>query len=388
LYCNMKRTVYNGCDLLDSAKVRELLEGKKLGLITNMSGVTRSLKTTSSVLASMYDLCTLFGPEHGIRGAMQAGDFDKESFKDPETGVPVYDLHGKDKEPAENALSKLDAVLFDIQDIGVRYYTYQYAMLDAMKLCAKHGVQMIILDRVDPLGGTFVGGNRIEESCTSGVGAVPSQPAICGMTIGELALWFNAYLNIGADVSVIPCDGWDRSMWFDDTDLLFVPPSPNMPSLDTNILYPGTCFIEGTNLSEGRGTTKPFEIFGAPWMEPERVIDAMNSLSDSARETFEGIVFRPCSFTPMFHKHAGELCGGIQLHLRDRNSVDMYGAGLHILSVLRQLYPSQFEFRPFIMKLVGTSKVMEPDFDANEYVKSQKAGIDAFIEERKQYLLY
>ena len=386
----MKHTVYNACDLLDTASAKSLFAGRRLGLITNMSGVTRDLKTTSSAMKKQYDLCALFGPEHGIRGAAQAGGHDNEIFCDPETGVPVYDLfaHGETRQQAKAALSSLDAVVFDIQDIGVRYYTYQFAMLDAMRICKNAGVPFIVLDRINPLGGVRVEGNCIDADCTSGVGAVHGQPAVAGMTIGELALWFNDHMDVHADVQILPCEGWRREMTFDDTDLLFVPPSPNMPTTDTVFLYPGTCFFEGTNLSEGRGTTKPFELFGAPWMESQRVLDALYALPSEARETFAGIVFRPCAFTPTFHKHAGTLCGGLQLHVRDRASCDMYAAGLYLLDVLRKLYPEKCEFTRFLPHLVGTNAIMDVDFDAASYLASQKSKIAAFCAERKPYLIY
>ena len=386
----MKHTVYNTCDLLDTAAAKSLLAGRRLGLITNMSGVPRDLKTTSSAMKGQYDLCALFGPEHGIRGAAQAGGHDNEIFCDPETGVPVYDLfaHGEARQQAEAALSSLDAVVFDIQDIGVRYYTYQFAMLDAMRICKNAGVPFIVLDRINPLGGVRVEGNCIDADCTSGVGAVHGQPAVAGMTVGELALWFNDHMDVHADVQVLPCEGWRREMIFDDTDLLFVPPSPNMPSTDTVFLYPGTCFFEGTNLSEGRGTTKPFELFGAPWMESQRVLGALYALPAEAREPFAGIVFRPCAFTPTFHKHAGTLCGGLQLHVRDRACCDMYAAGLYLLDVLRKLYPEKCEFTRFLPHLVGTNAIMDADFDAASYLASQKSKIAAFCAERKPYLIY
>jgi len=384
----MKHIVYNACDRLDSAEARALLSGRRLGLITNMSGVTRELRTTASAIAKLYSLAALFGPEHGIRGAAQAGGHDAADTIDSETGVPVYDLFGKHKAAAEAVLAALDAVVFDIQDIGVRYYTYQFTLLDAMRLAAKHGVPMIVLDRTNPIGGVNIQGNRIDADCISGVGAVVSQPAVCGMTIGELAQWFNAHLAVGAEISVLRCEGWQREMWFDDTDLLHVPPSPNMPSLDANILYPGTCFFEGTTLSEGRGTTKPFELFGAPWMDPARVIDAMYALPAEAREAFSGLVMRPCAFTPIFHKHQGELCGGIQLHVRDRHALDMYAAGLYFLQVLRELYPAECTFREGLARLVGTKQVLADDFDAAAYLASQKPGIAAFAAERAEYLLY
>jgi len=386
----MKYTVYNACDLLDTAAAKKLLGGRRLGLVTNMSGVTRDLKTTSSAIHKAYDLCALFGPEHGIRGAAQAGGHDNEAFCDPETGVPVYDLfaHGEAREKTEAVLSSLDAVVFDIQDIGVRYYTYQYTMLDAMRICKNAGVPFVVLDRLNPLGGVRVEGNLIDADCTSGVGAVHGQPAVAGMTVGELALWYNDHMDVHADVSVLPCEGWRREMSFDDTDLLFVPPSPNMPTTDAIFLYPGTCFFEGTNLSEGRGTTKPFELFGAPWMEPERVLDALNTLSADAKDAFAGITFRPCAFTPTFHKHAGTLCGGLQLHVRDRAACDMYAVGLYLLDVLRKLYPDVCEFSRFLPHLVGTNAVMDAEFDVHAYLASQKKPLAEFCEMRRKYLIY
>jgi len=387
----MKTNVYNGCDLLDSCSAKKLLANKKLGLLTNMSGLTKDLKLASVELSRKYNLCALFGPEHGIYGTNQAGGFDKEQFIDPDTGAPVFDLFGGDgKIPVatESAFSSIEALVVNIQDIGVRYYTYQFAMLDCMKLCAKYNVEVIVLDRINPLGGKNIFGNRIEKDCLSYVGNVESQPAVYGMTIGELALWFNGRLNLGVTVSVLCCEGWKRDMWFDDTDLLFVPPSPNMSSLETAILYPGTCFFEGTNLSEGRGTTKPFEMFGAPWIEPQRIIDRIEDLSPEAKEVMQGIVFRKCSFTPMFGKHKGEVCHGLQLHLRDREHIDAYAVGLYLISIIKTSYPNEFEYTRTMPLLTGTKKSIDPEFDPFKYVNEQKSGLAEFMNERKNYLLY
>ena len=386
----MKYSIYNGCDLLDTQKAKELLGGKKLGHLTNMSGVSKDHKLSTVEIASKFNLCALLAPEHGIMGAKQAGNFDDKVFCDPETGIPVYDIFGLGKIPesTEEAISKLDAVIINIQDIGVRYYTYQFALLDLMKICTKYSKEVIILDRINPLGGVNVLGNRIEKECVSGVGAVESQPALCGMTIGELALWFNAHLGIGAEISVLPCDGWSRDMWYDDTDLLFVPPSPNMPSIETAILYPGTCFIEGTNLSEGRGTTKPFELFGAPWFDCDKFLDGVASLPAKAKEAFEGLVFRKCCFTPVFSKHKDTLCTGIQLHLRDRNYVDMYSAGLSFVYVIKQTHPNEFEFTRTMPLLTGTQKSISDDFIPCEYAESQKSELEKFKEERNKFLIY
>ncbi len=386
----MKRTVYNACDLLDSKRAKELLSGKRLGLVTNMSGVTRDLKSSSSRIASLYNLSAIFTPEHGLRGTHQAGGYEESQFSDPETGVTVYDLFGGKLalRKAEKIISSLDALLFDIQDIGTRYYTYQFTLLDVLNISKSTSVPLIVLDRINPLGANDIKGNLLEPDCISQTGRVPGQPTVYGMTIGELALWFNDYMAINADVTVLPCDGLTRALIFEDTDLLFVPPSPNMPTPDTIFLYAGTCLFEGTNISEGRGTTKPFELFGAPWIEPERLIEGINLLPPEAREVFEGIVFRPCSFIPTFSDYKGELCNGLQLHIRHKKSVDMYATGLYLLSVIRDLYPKKIEFTDDLAMLAGTKKILKEDFNPLFYLNSQKTEIDNFREQRKPYLLY
>lgn len=258
--------VMNACDLLESKDAVQLLKNKKLGLLTNVSGVTKNLRRTADVLAEKYLLCALFSPEHGLSAAAQAGGFDNQVFVDLQTGVPVYDLYGKTDGflTAQKALQDLDMLLFDIQDIGIRYYTYQHTMLDAMKLCADVGIPFVVLDRVNPLGGVSVQGSCMEDDCLSDVGSVPGQPVVSGMTVGELALWYKDLFCPGLQVHILHCKGWKREYTFDNTDLLFVPPSPNMPTMETVFLYSGTCLFEDTNISEGRGTTKPFEQFGAP----------------------------------------------------------------------------------------------------------------------------
>ncbi len=385
----MKKSVYNGCDRLDSPKAKELLSSRRLGLLTNVSGVTRSLRLTAEVLKEKYNLAALFAPEHGIRGAAQDNHVDPASQIDPVTGIPVYNLCNLTSvEAAEQAISTLDAVVVDIQDIGVRYHTYQFAMLDAMKLCAKSGVPLIVLDRFCPIGGQRFGGQLLEEGCTSVIGRVHGQPVYSGMTIGEVALWFNAHLGIGADVSVIRCQGWERGMWFDDTDHLFVLSSPNMTSLDCNLTYIAICLFEQTTISEGRGTTKPFELFGAPWMDPEKVVDAIKHLPPEAKEAFEGLIPRPLYFKPTFHKYQGELCGGIQLHVRDRHAVDPYAVGLHLLTLIRNLYPNDFVMKEKVTHTVGTRQILNKDFDPLTYLASQKEPMNTFGRERKKYLLY
>ncbi len=384
-----KATVYNGCDRLDTTEAKALLSGRKLGLLTGVSGVTRELRLTAEVLKEKYHLVALFSAEHGIRGAAQDNFADPSCEIDPVTGIPVYNLCSlSSTKAAEEAIRDLDAMVVDIQDIGVRYYTFQFAMLDAMKICAKHKVELIILDRICPIGGERFGGQIMEKACTSIIGEVAGQSAYCGMTMGELALWFNDHLSLGAKVSVISCDGWERHMWFDDTDLLYVPPTPNMPCLDCNLTYIAVCMFEQTTVSEGRGTTRPFEVFGAPWLEPEKFVAALNSLPPREKEVFDGLVFRPLYFKPTFHKYQGELCGGVQLHVKDRFAPKPFAAGLILHSLLREMYPKDFTFKERITHVVGTEEILKEDFDPLKYLATQKEPLAAFGKAREKHLIY
>lgn len=386
----MKQRVYNACDLLDTQKAKNLLSDKRLGLISNSSAITRNTLSTAAKTAILYNLSALFGAEHGFYTTKQAGGYDKDVFTDKETGVPVYDLFGGKEalEKAEAVFRNSDAVLFDLQDIGIRYYTYQYTLLDALFLCKKTGIEIIILDRINPLGGLRVEGNCIEKDCISEVGRVAGQPTICGMTIGELALWYNSYLDINANIEIIRCEGLDRGTLFEDTDLSFAPPSPNMPDLDTVFLYAGTCLFEGTNLSEGRGTQKPFKLFGAPWLEPKRFKDYLYSLPREAKADFSGIKFTPCEFTPIFSDYKGEKCYGLELCIKDKNAVNMYATGLHLISALRELYPEKTVFNEHLVNLTGTKKILKSNFNATKYLNTQSAEIEHFLIERKKHLIY
>jgi len=380
-----KNIVYNGCDLLDTEKAHKLLDGKRLGLLTNMSGVTRELRMTSEAVAAKYHLCALFGPEHGIRGAAQGGGLDKEIFYDKETGVPVYSIFvgGDTRKSASEAIESLDAVLFDIQDIGVRYYTYQYSMLVLMCLCAEKKKQVIILDRINPIGGMAVRGGVMTAECSGEMNGIPGQPVEMGLTIGEIASYFNETLSIGCNVAVIGLEGWKREMYQDDTDLFFIAPSPNLPSLEAAILYGGTCLFEGTNLSEGRGTTKPYEMFGAPWLDGTKLANAATA------EIFEPVILRPCSFTPTFDKFKGELCGGVQIHIKDRAALNSPMFGLKLLELIRELYPQDFSYREgTIKRLFGNSSILSEKFTSDSYMKAEEPKLAAFRENRKKWLLY
>ena len=384
-----KNVVLNGCDRLDSPEAAALLSHRRLGLLTGASGVTKNLRQSAEVLGERFRLEALFGAEHGIRGAAQDNFTDPDCVTDTVTGLPVYNLCNlASTERAEEAISQLDGVAVDLQDVGVRYYTFQFAMLDAMKLCAKHGKELIVLDRFCPIGGEGFGGLLLDEDCVSVIGRVPGQSAYCGMTMGELALWFNSHLSIGAKVSVLPCRGWERRMWFDHTDHLFVPPSPNLPCLDAILTYIAVCMFEQTSVSEGRGTTRPFELFGAPWMDPQRVVNALEHLPPEEKEAFEGLVFRPTYFKPTFHKYQGELCGGVQLHVRDRYAPKPFTAGLVLHKLLRELYPKDYVFHEKMTHVVGTCAVLNEDFDPIACLDGQKAALAEFGKARQKHLLY
>ncbi|HBI73959.1 MAG TPA: DUF1343 domain-containing protein, partial [Lachnospiraceae bacterium] len=262
-----------------------VLEGKKVGLITNPTGVNRNLISTIDVLKEKVNLVRLYSPEHGVRGDIQAGEV-VENYIDESTSLPVITLYGKNKKPTKEMLDEIDILAMDIQDVGSRLYTYLSTMSYCMQGCAECGKTFVLFDRPNPIGGEMVEGNIIKEGFTSFVGLHPI-PYRYGLTIGELAGFFNKEFNIQCDLKVIPMEGWIRNMYYEDTKLAWILPSPNMPTVETAVVYNGTCIFEGTNLSEGRGTTKPFEFVGAPWLNAGKLADKLNELN------LEGVLFRP-----------------------------------------------------------------------------------------------
>ncbi len=325
----MKTAVYTGIDNIST--VKKLLDGNKLGLITGPTGVTRSLLPTYLYIDRYFHLTALFSPEHGLRGSDQAGIFDK-SYKDKETGIIVYSLNEKDSYLSQEMLSNVDILLFDMQDVGSRFYTYISTMIRAMKSCAKYKKPFFILDRPNPVSLNRIEGNMLDNRFCSFVGECII-PTRYSMTIGELALYINSTEYIGCDLTVVPCEGLNRSMYFDETDLPFVMPSPNIPTIETAINYIGTCLFEGTNLSEGRGTTHPFELIGAPWLRSESLCYKINNYG------FEGVLFRRAFFRPTFSKYAGELCEGFQLHITDREKYQPFAVALRIIDEIRASFP-------------------------------------------------
>ncbi len=362
-----------------------LIKNRSIGLITNATGVDEGLRANASLLAadSRFKLTALFAPEHGLWGAVQ--DALPVSFAiDEQTKVPVYSLYGETKKPTSEMLEDIDVLIFDIQDVGSRFYTFISTMMLAMESAAQCGVAFIVLDRPNPINGVAVEGKVLDPTFSSFVGKHPL-PVRYGLTVGELALLFSAELKLDLELEVVKMLGWRRDMWYDDTGLHWVLPSPNMPTPTTATLYPGTCFIEGTNISEGRGTTKPFELLGAPW------IDAYQFAVELNRLKLPGVKFRPASFTPTFSKYKGEFCQGIQTHLLDRNLLKPVEVGLRIIQKAQELYPEDFHWRNSFDLLAGSDQIrkeLSAGMDVGELVNSWEAELSAFMERRLEYLIY
>ena len=369
----------------------DMIRGKRVGLVANQSSVNHNLVHIIDALRAFdVNIVALFGPEHGVRGDVPAGK-EVPSGTDPATGIPIYSLFGPTKKPTPEMLHGIDVMLFDIQDIGCRFYTFIYTMSYVIQACGQSGIPFIVLDRPNPITGSAVEGNIPEKGFASFVGLHPI-PIRHGMTAGELAIFFNDQSGFAADVRVVMCTGWRRSFWFDETDLHWVLPSPNMPTLDTAAIYPGTCLFEGTNVSEGRGTTKPFELIGAPWVDAYALAERLNDV------TLPGVRFRPVFFVPTASKYVHQQCGGVQIHLTDRSSVQPVLVGLHVLKTLHDMYPEMFQFlgagqteKPFFDLLAGTDKIrlsIESDKGLGEISNSWNDDLGRFIELRKRYLLY
>ena len=364
---------------------QELINGRLIGLITNQTGVDEQLQSNVALFVerSKCRLAALFSPEHGIWGSAQDA-ISIPSGIDGQRQIPIYSLYGETRKPTEDMLKSIDVLVYDIQDVGVRFYTYISTLLLAMEAAAEHHVDFIVLDRPNPIRGDRLEGNILQPEFKSFVGSHPL-PIRHGMTVGELALLFKTELNLELQLEIVPMRGWTRTVWFDQSKLPWIPPSPNMPTLDTAILYPGTCLIEGTNLSEGRGTTKPFEWIGAPWMDGEKLSDTLNRLE------MPGVRFRPVHFTPTFSKHANELCHGVGIHVIERDFVQPTEIALQLLSTIRHCYPDDFEFRQSFDRLAGTDRLrlaLMAGQSPTEIVQNWQADLDTFANRRRQYLLY
>ncbi len=368
-----------------------LVANKRVGLITNHSGLNATLEPTADRLHAHphTQLVALFGPEHGIRGDAADGAAVGHA-RDRRTGIPAHSLYGEHRQPSADQLAALDVLLFDIQDVGARFYTYLYTMSLSMQACAACGVPFVVLDRPNPLSGERLEGNVLDPAFASFVGRYPI-PIRYAMTAGELALLFNKQFDIGADLHVVQLQGWQRSTYWDQTALPWPPPSPNMPSFDTALVYPGMCFFEGTNVSEGRGTCKPFEQIGAPYIDGPRLSDHLNQLN------LPGVLFRPVFFQPTFGKYLNETCQGVQLHVFDRALFQAVRTGFTALNAVRRLYPGEFAWRipqggiHNFDRLAGTDQIrlaLDAGTSVDDLMATWEPSLETFDLLRRRYLLY
>ncbi|RPK22894.1 exo-beta-N-acetylmuramidase NamZ family protein [Paenibacillus xylanexedens] len=385
--------VKTGVDLLSRGLSHPWLTGARIGLITNPTGITADFVSTIDVCAGLAnaELTALYACEHGLDGELQAG-VRFGDMRHPRLDIPVFSLYGDHKKPTPAMLAGVDTVLFDIQDVGIRYYTYVSTLFYMMEVCAGAGKRMLILDRPNPLGGNVVEGGVLNAGYESLVGAW-RVPVRTGLTVGELALMVNSEMDVPCELDVVAMEGWQRSMRFTDCQLPWMLPSPNMPTLDSVQVYSGTCLFEGTNVSEGRGTTRPFEWIGAPWVEGERLAERFREYK------LEGVHVHPVYMSPTFSKHAGELCGGVRIFVTDSRKFRAVETGLVLLHELVSLYPEQFCWleppepgsRYFIDLLAGGKAVRETIHNRTEFVRLMEAwNVQAaeWKERRKPFLLY
>ena len=374
---------------------RHLLRGRTIGLVCNPASIDSGFRhVVERAEASGVKVGALFGPQHGFRSDVQENMIESGHAEDSARNIPVYSLYSETREPTAAMLAGLDALVIDLQDVGTRIYTYIYTMANCMAAASRHGIPVVVCDRPNPIGGLSVEGPMLHAGFESFVGQYPI-PMRHGMTIGELALLFNGHFGIGAKLEVVAMDGWSRDQYFDATGIAWVLPSPNLPTLDSAIVYPGTVLFEGTNVSEGRGTTKPFELVGAPWVSPEPFARELNALN------LPGVWFRPALFEPTFHKHAKVPCGGCQVHVTDRSSFQPVAAAVALLDAFRRASPSSFAWRepPYeyeytlepIDILYGSEALrtgLEQGRTAADLAAAWQAETDAFLALRKSVLLY
>lgn len=371
---------------------RDLLKGRRIGLVTQPAAVTPELQAAEDALITAgATLTALFGPEHGFDGAAADGAAVEHAVH-ARLDIPVYSLYGANLEPTDAMLAGVDLLIFDMQDVGVRFYTYLSTLYYLLRACGRTGIPLLVLDRPNPINGVTIEGPPVAPGLESFVGIVDI-PIRHGMTLGELARLINAEQNFGADLTVLAMTGWRRSQWFDQTGLLWIPTSPGMPHLITATVYPGMCFIEGTNLSEGRGTTLPFEIVGAPWLDGYRLAVSLNALD------LPGVRFRPVHFTPSASKHAGDHCQGVQVHVTDRNALRAVTTGLHVIAACRAQSPEQFTFlasswegrSPHFDLLAGNATLREGlalGYDVASLAEHWRAYEATFRARRAPHLLY
>jgi uncharacterized protein YbbC (DUF1343 family) len=344
--------------------------------------------------AECFETKALFGPQHGMWAETQDNMVEWEGFGDGRTGLPVYSLYGKTREPLPEMLENIDCLVIDLPDVGARYYTFAWTMALCLRACKRLDIACLILDRPNPITGRSIEGPVLDPAFSSFVGLYPL-PIRHAMTMGELAHYLNQEFEIHCDLTVVPLEGWKREMWYEDTGLPWVLPSPNMPTIDTAVVYPGMAMLEGTTLSEGRGTTRPFEIFGSPGIDPYELVNALH------KEQLPGVIFRPLYFLPTFQKHQGKLCGGAQIHVIDRDDFLPVLTGVAIMRTICHLYPEIFTWKspPYeyeedklpIDILAGTDTLrlqIEGALTLEDIYQSWQEAIGQFVTRRAPYLLY
>jgi uncharacterized protein YbbC (DUF1343 family) len=372
------------------------LRGARVGLVCNQASVDHDFQHAADLLHEHPDinLTALFGPQHGIRGDVQDNMIETAHAKDRRTGLPIYSLYSETREPTEEMLDGVDVIVVDLQDVGTRIYTFMYTMANCMRAAKKLGKKVIVCDRPNPIGGTQVEGVVLDPAFASFVGQYPIATRH-GMTMCELGKLFNEAFGIGCDFEAVTMDGWSRELWYDETDGPWVLPSPNMPTLDSASVFPGSVHLEGTQMSEGRGTTRPFELIGAPYIDADSYAEALTKLQ------LPGVSFRSCVFMPTFQKHAGKACGGVQIHVLDRAAFKPALTGIAMVKTAFDMYRDDFKWKdppyeyeydrnPFDL-IAGTSKVreaIERGDSLASIAESWVAPLADFKELRERFLLY
>ena len=391
----MSGTVQTGLDRL-VADGFAALRGRRVGLLAHPASVDARLRHAVSLLhaAAGVELRRLFGPQHGLRGETQDNMIEWRGFRDAATGLTVRSLYGRVRRPTAEMLDGLDTLVIDLQDVGARYYTFVWTMLLCLEACAEQGLRAVVLDRPNPLGGVLREGNVLDMEYRSFVGLAPI-PMRHALTIGELALFLRRHFELDLELEVVRMAGWRRGMDFAATGLPWVLPSPNMPTPETALLYPGFCLLEGTELSEGRGTTRPFEILGAPWIDPQTLVRHLAAWAPP------GCVLRPLHFEPTFQKHAGKLCGGVQVHVTDRDAFRPVLTAVAVLTAVRELWPDDFAWRqppyeyeeeklPIDILAGGISlrEAVEGEVSPHDLIATWQPELAAFAGRIEEFLLY
>lgn len=376
-----RNKILTGADQFD--KIQKVINGKRCGLLTAASGVDSQGVPTYIKLHESGNLTVLFAPEHGIHSVMQDGGWGGE-YVDIETGVPVYDLPAKGNPNIGTALALCDIVLYDIQDVGARFYTYIYCLTYLMKECADRNIPIVVLDRPNPISGMMssVSGAILDEEKYSSFVGRYAMPSRYSLTCGEFAKYINEKKSINCDLQIIECLDWTREMYSDETCVPWINPSPNIPSVNCAINYIGTCIIEATNISEGRGTTRPFDIVGAPFIDSKKLSDVMNAAHLS------GVTFSRAFFTPMFGKWQGEVCEGIQLNITDRNAYNPHKAGVYLLAALREYKEFEWRENGICLRYGRDSLAQAESFNPAEIITGEAEGIKNYIESVEKYLIY